>query len=65
MQLKIGDIISVIIKVTLSKELNGIMKSKVLNKEKIQEIRAKAQNGEEADVHDEIENQEENKAQEE
>lgn len=41
------------------------MKPKVLNKEKIQEMRAKAQNGEESDVHDEIENQEENKAQEE
>lgn len=41
------------------------MKPKVLNKKKIQEMRAKAQNGEEADVHDEIENQEENKAQEE
>lgn len=49
------------IKQTLSKESNGIMELKVLDKEKIQELREKAQNGEEVNVHEEIKKQEEAK----
>ena len=52
------------IKATLSKESNGIMELKVLDKEKIQEMRAKVQNGEDVNVHEEIENQEANKEEE-
>jgi len=46
------------IRETLSKESDGRMVLKVLDKEKIRELRAKASNGEEVNVHEEIEKQE-------
>lgn len=49
------------IRATLSKESNGKMVLKVLNKEKIQELRARALNGEDVNVHEEIEKQEQEK----
>ncbi len=47
------------IKKTLSKESNGVMELKVLDKDKIAELRERAQSGEEISVHEEIEKQEE------
>jgi hypothetical protein len=47
------------IKATLSKESNGIMELKVLDKSKIEEFRARREAGEEISVHDEIQKQEE------
>ena len=53
------------IRETLSKESDGRMVLKVLDKDKIRELRAKALNGEEVNVHEEIEKQEAEKAEEE
>ena len=50
------------IKQTLSKESNGVMELKVLDKAKIIELREKVQNGEEVSVHEEIKKQEEEQA---
>ena len=50
------------IKQTLSKESNGIMELKVLDKEKIEELRERAQNGEKVSVSEEIKKQEEEQA---
>ena len=50
------------IKQTLSKESNGVMELKVLDKVKIIELREKVQNGEEVSVHEEIKKQEEEQA---
>ncbi len=47
------------IKKTLSKESNGVMELKVLDKEKIVELRERVNNGEEVNVHEEIKKQEE------
>lgn len=47
------------IKKTLSKESNGVMELKVLDKEKIVELRERVNNGEDVNVHEEIKNQEE------
>ena len=46
------------IKQTLSKESNGVMELKVLDKAKIVELREKVQNGEEVSVHEELQKQE-------
>lgn len=50
------------IKQTLSKESNGIMELKVLDKEKIEALRERAQNGEKVSVSEEIKKQEEEQA---
>lgn len=49
------------IKATLSKESNGRMELKVLDKQKIQELRNKASHGQKVDVSEEIEKQEQEK----